>query len=199
MTKFSADNRALLYLLFRLSPLAPKIHVPVKSPVLRVVLIRHGEKPASGDNLSCAGLNRALALPAVLNKLLPAPPDYTFVPLIGTDGQDTTSIRMLQTVTPYAVQHNLTINSDYRADNTTGVAHQLRRCRGTVLVVWEHINLVKIAEKLGIKELLDWPDTDFDSIWTVTFSGGGTKGKAKRPVLTRSREHIQPAAVCPWQ
>ena len=197
MPDFSADNKALLYLLFRLSSLAPKITVPIKSSVLRVVLIRHGEKPASGDNLSCAGLNRALALPAVLNKLLPVPPNYTFVPLIGTDGKDTTSIRMLQTVTPYAVQHNLTINSDYEADNTKGVAKKLRRCRGTVLVVWEHVNIIKIAKKLGIKAPPDWPDTDFDSIWTIRFAGGGAKGKARHPTLTRSKAHIQPAATCP--
>lgn len=193
----TAHDKALFYLLFRLSPFAPKL--PPKPPVLRIALIRHGEKPDSGDNLSCAGLNRALALPAVLNKLLPVPPDYTFVPLIGTDGKDTTSIRMLQTVTPYAVQHNLTINSDYEADNPVGLAKRLRRCRGTALVVWEHVNLIKIAKELGIKEPLNWPDTDFDSIWIISFSGGGAKGKAKRPVLTKSKEHIQPAAACPWQ
>ena len=197
MSNFTADDKALLYLLFRLSPFAPKIRVPAKPPVLRVVLIRHGEKPASGDNLSCAGLNRALALPAALNKLLPVPPDYTFVPLIGTDGKDTTSIRMLQTVMPYAVQHNLTINSDYEADNAAGLAKKLRRCRGTVLVVWEHINILKIAKKLGIKAPLNWPDADFDSIWTISFGGGGATGKAKRPTLTRSKQHIRPATTCP--
>ena len=39
---------------------------------LKVVIIRHGEKPADkadgGDNLSCQGQNRALQLPAVLIK-----------------------------------------------------------------------------------------------------------------------------------
>ncbi|MGI4873531.1 MAG: hypothetical protein ACRYFX_20435 [Janthinobacterium lividum] len=199
MPKLSTHDKALFYLLFRLSPFAPKLQVPAKPSVLRILLIRHGEKPASGDNLSCAGLNRALALPAVLHKLLPAPPDYTFVPLIGTDGKDTTSIRMLQTVMPYAVRHNLTINSDYAADNTAGLAKKLRHSRGTVLVVWEHVNIVEITKKLGIKELLEWPDNDFDSIWTISFSGGGTKGKAKRPVLARSKQHIRPSTTCPGQ
>ncbi|WP_210519856.1 histidine phosphatase family protein [Hymenobacter terricola] len=180
-----------------LSPLAPKMPAAPKSPVLRIIIIRHGEKPASGDNLSCAGLNRALALPAVLNQLLPAPPDYTFVPLIGTDGKDTTSIRMLQTVMPYAVQHNLTINSDFAVDNIKGLTKKLRHRRGAVLVVWEHVNIIKIAEKLGLKDVLGWPDDDFDSVWTISFSGGGAKGKARHPVLTRSKEHINPSAICP--
>lgn len=195
MPEFTEADKARFYLLYLLSPLAPP-QLP-QPPTLRVILIRHGEKPAEGDNLTCAGLNRALALPAVLNRLLPTPPNYTYVPLIGTDGKQTTSVRMLQTVTPYAVQHNLTLNSDYADDNIEGIAQHLRHRRGTVLVVWEHHSIVKIAKKLGINEPLEWPDADFDSIWTISFSGGGRKGKAKHPTLARSKQHIRPAANCP--
>jgi hypothetical protein len=197
MSAFTAIDKARLYLLFRLSPLASAVRVAPAPPVLRVVIIRHGEKPAQGDNLSCAGLNRALALPTVLNQLLPTPPNYTYVPLIGTNGQKTSTARMFQTITPYAVQHNLTINSDYTVANTPGIAKELRRKRGTVLLVWEHESIPKIVKKLGIKESLEWPDADFDSIWTISFSGGGPKGKAKRPTLSRSKEFIQPSATCP--
>ncbi|WP_071889788.1 hypothetical protein [Hymenobacter sp. PAMC 26628] len=190
-------DKARLYLLYLLSPFARKAQVVATPPVLRVVIIRHGEKLATGDNLSCAGLNRALALPAVLNKLMPTPPDFTYVPLIGTDGKDTTSIRMLQTVMPYAVRHNLTINSDFAAENAKGLTKMLRRHRGTVLLIWEHVNILKIAKELGIKTPLAWPDADFDSIWTISFSGGGPKGKAKCPTLARSKEHIRPSVICP--
>jgi hypothetical protein len=197
MPEFTAADKARLYLLYLLSPLASAIATKPKLPTLRVILIRHGEKPDDGDNLTCAGLNRALALPAVLNQLMPTPPDYTYVPLIGTDGKQTTSVRMFQTVTPYAVQHNLTLNSDYATDNIEGITNDIRSRRGTVLLVWEHHSIVKIANRLGIKELLDWPDTDFDSIWTIRFSGGGRKGKAKHPTLVKTRQHIQPSAICP--
>jgi len=37
-----------------------------QSKNLKLIFIRHGEKPADGDNLSCVGLNRALKLPEVL-------------------------------------------------------------------------------------------------------------------------------------
>jgi hypothetical protein len=194
MPAFTAIDEARLYLLYLLSPLAPAM---ARAPTLRVILIRHGEKPEEGDNLTCAGLNRALALPAVLGKLLPTPPDHTYVPLIGTDGKKTTSVRMFQTVTPYAVLHNLTLNSDYATDNIKGITKEIRSRRGTVLLVWEHNSIVKIANKLGIKEVLAWPDADFDSVWTISFSGGGRKGKAKRPILTKTQQHIQPVATCP--
>ena len=194
LPQLSESEKAKLYLLYLLSPLAPPAPTV---PVLRIVIIRHGEKPAEGDNLSCAGLNRALALPAVLNELMPTPPNLAFVPVINTGGKDTTRVRMLQTVMPYAVQHNLTINSNFMVENTKAFARQLRRLRGTVLVVWEHHNIVEIAKDLGLGNVPDWPDDDFDSIWDIRFSGGGARGKAKRPELATSRQHIRPSAGCP--
>jgi hypothetical protein len=197
MPKLNASDKARLYLISKLRPFAPKAPTVAPAPVLRVVIIRHGEKPAEGDNLSCAGLNRALALPAVLNQLMPSPPNLTFVPVIGTNDKDTTRVRMLQTVMPYAVQHNLTINSDFMVENTKAFARQLRQLRGTVLVVWEHNNIVEIARDLGLENVPEWPDEDFDSIWSISFSGGGARGKAKHPVLTKSRQHIRPSPICP--
>ncbi|NML66677.1 histidine phosphatase family protein [Hymenobacter sp. RP-2-7] len=180
------------------APLGPVLPPEAAAPpVLRVVIIRHGEKPAEGDNLSCAGLNRALALPAVLDQLLPAPPTYTYVPIIGTNDDSTSQARMFQTVTPYAVRHNLCVNSDYAVEDAKGLAHELRRQRGTALLVWEHNNIPRIAKRLGIKHPPKWPDADFDSIWLIEFHGGGAKGKAKRPTLTITQERIQPATTYP--
>ncbi|MDQ2769939.1 MAG: histidine phosphatase family protein [Bacteroidota bacterium] len=188
----SHADQARLYLLYHLNPVEPRAPAPPRVPPLRVVIIRHGEKPIDGDNLSHMGLARAMALPEVLNQVMPCPPDFTYVPCIGTDKDETTRVRMMQTVLPYAVLHNLTINSDFAPDEIKGLVKQLRRRRGTVLLVWEHHNIVKIAEALGIKEPQQWPDDDYDSIWTITFGRGNPKGKAKDPVLTKSKEHINP-------
>ncbi|MEJ7658624.1 MAG: hypothetical protein WKG07_02800 [Hymenobacter sp.] len=62
---------------------------------------------------------------------------------------------MFQTVTPYTVQRNLIVNSDYDVDNTKGIAEELRHQRGTALLVWEHESIPKIAKKLGIKGPLE--------------------------------------------
>ncbi|MFD2720218.1 histidine phosphatase family protein [Hymenobacter monticola] len=185
-------DRAKLLLLYHLNPVEPKAPPVPKGPLLRIVIIRHGEKPTEGDNLSAIGLARALALPEVLNRLLPRPPHFTYVPCIGTDKEETTRVRMMQTVLPYAVQHNLTINSDYAPDEVQGLVRELRRHRGTVLLVWEHHNIVRIAAALGIAEPPAWPDDDYDSIWTITFKKGRAKGKAKQPVLRKSRQGIEP-------
>ena len=194
ITHFTELDRTKLFLLYHLNPIHPKAPPVPKGPLLQVIIIRHGEKPTEGDNLSAQGFERALALPAVLNSLLPRPPHFTYVPCIGTDKDQTTRVRMMQTVLPYAVQHNLTINSDYAPDEIKGLAKALRRHRGTVLLVWEHHNIVKIAEALGIEEPQQWPDNDYDSIWTITFQKGRAKGKAKLPVLSKSGQGIAPAA-----
>jgi hypothetical protein len=178
-------------------PPAPE-SVPAPEPPLRVVIIRHGEKPEVGDNLSCAGLNRALALPVVLDKVFSTPPNYTFVPEIGIGGKRTTRMRMLQTVMPYAVQHNLTIDTNYEVESTREFAKRLRRLRGSVLVVWEHHSIVEIARALGLKDAEEWNSDDFDSIWTITFAKLGRvkderPAKAKKPMLTITRQGLNPS------
>ena len=199
MPNLSDTEKAKIILLYHLTPLASENSLVPTGPPLRIIIIRHGEKPDEGDNLSCAGLNRALALPTVLKQLMPLPPDFTYVPVIGIGGPNTTRLRMLQTVMPYAVQHNLCINTNFEVESTREFARQLRHHRGTVLVVWEHNNIVEIAKDLGLEDAQDWPHDDYDSIWTITFSEGGPKGKAKKPKLTKSRQHIYPTGVCPGQ
>jgi len=198
ISHFTELDRAKLFLLYHLNPVHPKAPPVPKGPLLRIVIIRHAEKPTEGDNLSAEGLERALALPEVLNNMLPRPPDFTYVPRIGTDKEETTRVRMMQTVLPYAVQHNLTINSDYAPDEVKGLVKELLRRRGTVLLVWEHHNIVKIAAALGITEPLEWPDDDYDSIWTINFKKGRAKGKAKLPVLRKSKQGIEPEGVLPF-
>src|SRR5690242_16693594 len=70
----------------------------------RVVIIRHAEKPDKGDNLSCKGFNRAVQLPAVLYNKFKVP-DKIFVSSVG-NGKSANQLRMLQTVTPFAVKYN---------------------------------------------------------------------------------------------
>lgn len=164
--------------------------------LLRVVIIRHGEKPDSGDNLSCQGLNRALLLPAVLDTVT-GKPDYTYVPMINTGGKKTSSVRMFQTVTPFAVQQNLHINSTYKEDSVAQAAADVKKKRGMVLMVWEHSNIPPLAKAFGVKGKLSWNGKDFGSIWIIDFSKTDKKGNLKDPVLTIEQENIRPPETCP--
>jgi hypothetical protein len=159
-----------------------------KANDLRVILIRHGEKPDDGDNLSCSGLNRSLKLPAVI-KAKYGVPDYIYVPAPGT-GKQTKNCRMLQTATPLAVKYNLSINTNFDVDESDKLANSIAKNKGTILVVWEHKELASIAELLGVKGKLQWDPADFDSIWVITFKHGSA-------ILTKDTEGIKPSATCP--
>jgi len=155
---------------------------------LRIVLIRHGEKPAEGDNLSCAGFNRSVKLPAVLKSKFGIP-DYIYVPAPST-GKRTTNCRMLQTIMPFAIKYNLAINTDFTVDATDLLTKKIRKQTGTVFVVWEHKQLGDIIKLLGLKDLPGkWKADDYDSIYIITYP----KNKA---ILTVDQEGITTEADC---
>lgn len=153
----------------------------------KVIIIRHGEKPDRGDNLSCQGLNRALQLPDVLNKKF-GTPNYIFVPSINT-GKKTSTARMYQTIVPFAIKYNLNINTNYNVDDTKGLVKDVLGRDGTVLLVWEHKHIDNILKAFGLQGASKWDDNDFDSIWILNFQNG-------KPTLAKDKEEINPASDC---
>lgn len=154
---------------------------------LRIIIIRHGEKPENGDNLSCKGENRALQLPTVLYQKFNKP-DYTYVPSLELD-KSTKHARMFQTVTPFAIKYNLTINSKYDEKDYSTIAKKIHEKTGTVLMVWEHSAIPPLAEELGVKNPPDWDGNDFDSIWVITYPNG-------KAVLSIDKEEITASSEC---
>jgi hypothetical protein len=152
---------------------------------LTIVIIRHGEKYAAGSNLNCKGLNRALHIPAVINKQF-GRPLLIYVPTIKT-GAVTSQDRMLQTATPLAVTDSVAINSQFDETNTSGLAGYLKTQNGLQLVVWEHTNIPKLGQALGLgKDSLSWKGSDFDTIWIVTFPNG----RKHAPKLVKTTEGL---------
>ncbi len=156
---------------------------------LKIVIIRHGEKPDDGDNLSCQGINRSLQLPKVLNAKF-GTPAHTYVPSLGL-GKSTSHSRMFQTVTPTAVKYNLKINSEFGEKDYANTAQDVLKKKNTVLMVWEHSAIQDLAKALGVDNPPDWKGSDFDSIWIITYP----KGKA---TLSLDKEGLTPSAECPF-
>lgn len=169
--------------------LAATFHSRAQSPKtknnLTIVIIRHGEKPNAGNNLSCKGLNRALHIPAVINKQF-GRPLAIYVPTIKT-GATTSQDRMFQTATPLAVADSIAIDSQFGETDTKDLADFLRQQNGLQLVVWEHGNIPRLGAHLGLgKDSLSWPGSDFDTIWIVTFPNG----RKHPPQLRKSTEGL---------
>jgi len=155
---------------------------------LKIVFIRHAEKPAKGDNLTCEGINRSMKLPAVITAKFGVP-EFTFVPALGL-GEATKHSRMFQTIIPLAAKYNLVINSNHAEKDSLNLAADLKGRSGVVLVVWEHKAIASIIRSLGVTdERLYWPDDDYDSIWIVSFKNGV-------PVINRDKEDLHPAKGC---
>ena len=158
---------------------------------LKVVIIRHGEKPAKqsdgGDNLSCQGQNRALQLATVLYQKI-GKPDYIYVPALGMD-KSTSHSRMFQTVTPFAVKYDLSINSKYDESKLSDVANSVLKKNGTVLIVWQHSAIPDLASAIGVDKPPKWREADFDSMWIVTYASGTAE-------LTLEQEGLSPPKSC---
>ena len=154
---------------------------------LKIVIIRHAEKSKDGDNLSCQGQNRATQLAAVLYQKINEP-DFTYVPALKLD-KATKHSRMFQTVTPFAVKYDLTINSKYAVDDYDDVAKSVLKKSGTVLMVWSHSEMADLVSALGVDGVPTWDDADFDGIWIVTYASGRAK-------LAVDQERLSPSASC---
>jgi hypothetical protein len=172
-----------------------------------IVFIRHGEKPDEGlGQLTCQGLNRALALPKVIHKLF-GKPDAIFAPNPSSQKEDSGKsyyyVRPLATVEPTAIQFGLPVHTSLDYSDEAGLQSALEsrlssNSKNTViLVAWEHKVIQTVARALlaahrGDPETVPkWHGKDFDSIFVIIIPVGD--GKA---TFVHEYEHLdkQPKA-----
>lgn len=174
----------------------------------KIVFIRHAEKPAQGlGQINCQGLNRALALPAVLLGKF-GKPDFVFASdphEKKPDGDQLYNyVRPLLTVAPTAVQAGLPINTSFGFENIAGLQQELAAPRyqnAVVFVAWEHRKLEDVVKAMlkdmggNSADVPHWKGSDFDSIYVVTVQRNDGKTSA-----SFAHEHQQlngQAAACP--
>ncbi len=161
-----------------------------------LIFVRHGEKPANDSGqLTCTGLNRALALPDVLLDRY-GKPDFIFA--AGPKENKTgSSLRALSTIMPTAVRVGLPIGIQFHADDIAGLQQELlsdKYQNSRIFIAWEHKNLDKavkniVAARGGDASLVpEWPGSDFDSIFVVTLDQGKVSFRQEREGLTQLAE-----------
>ena len=175
-----------------------------------IILIRHGEKPNLGlGQLNCQGLNRALALPAVIRKDF-GKPDLIIAPNPGEtksdSGQSYHYVRPLATIEPTAIAFGLPVDAGIGVSNIDALRRKLEGPAyrsSLVLIAWEHNLIVKLARLLmtghgGNAAMVPaWNATDFDSIYVIRITRTGSASAA-------SFEHLQEnlnglSSTCPGQ
>lgn len=152
-----------------------------------IVFFRHGEKPSGGfGQLTCQGLQRAMALPSVLlNRYGNA--QYLFAPdptvLVPDAAGSFYYVRPIATIEPTAIRLGLPLNTQYGYSDAAGLQAELTSptySSSTVFVAWEHQYLQIVAQNLmnrygGGAPVPAWASGDYDSLYVVRLvNTGGT-------------------------
>ncbi|WP_233832714.1 histidine phosphatase family protein [Paraburkholderia sp. ZP32-5] len=145
-----------------------------------LVFVRHGEKPAQGyGQLDCQGLNRALALPAVIAAKF-GKPDAIYAPDPGQQKDDGGHryyyVRPLATIEPTAIQFQMPVQTPYGFEQIDQLGKALvdPANRGKLIVIaWEHRLIEKLSRQMlsahggNAADIPKWRSGDFDSIYIV--------------------------------
>ncbi|MDR3792665.1 MAG: hypothetical protein P4L03_04705 [Terracidiphilus sp.] len=146
-----------------------------------IVVFRHGEKPEKGlGQLTCRGLNRALALPSVLLSKF-GKPDYLFAPDPAVQVHDGlfgvySYVRPLATIEPTAIRLGMPVNAQIgypqidrlQAELTSG-----KYSSSTVFVAWEHYYEERFARNIvqsfggDPSQVPSWSNSEYDMIYVI--------------------------------
>lgn len=144
-----------------------------------IVLVRHGEKTAEEiGQLSCKGLNRALALPDVLIKRY-GKPDFIYAPnpsvqVHGRNRLPYSYVRPLATIEPTAIRLGMPVNTQIGFNDIEKLQEELTQPaygNSLVFVAWEHEFLYKFARQMLLSNgkdpsvVPDWANSDYDTIY----------------------------------
>jgi hypothetical protein len=155
----------------------------------KIVAIRHAEKPPTSlGQLTCKGLNRALALPKVLIPRY-GKPDRIYAPDPGTRiGQlgnlSYSYVRPLMTIEPTAIELEMPVNALIGFRNVGELRRELLARENTnsvIYLVWEHVYLNEFAKRLlkaygkDPSVVPDWPNDEFDRIYVFQIKNVGKK------------------------
>ncbi len=154
--------------------------MPAASADQTIVFLRHGEKPALGlGQLNCQGLNRALALPRVLQAKF-GTPTAIYAPDPGSTAKDKgveyNYVRPLATIEPTAIRLGMPVNTSFGLQQIQQLEQELLKpanSSATVYVAWEHNLAQQAAQQLvaaaggKAQQVPAWADDDYDSLYVL--------------------------------
>jgi hypothetical protein len=192
-----------------LAALAFTLLMPIAHADQTIVFLRHGEKPPLGlGQLDCQGLNRALALPQVLQAKF-GTPTAIYAPDPGSTAKDKgvkyNYVRPLATIEPTAIRLGLPVNTSLGLGQIKQLEHDLLNpaySSATIYVAWEHNLAQQAAQKLmtaaggHAQQVPHWADDDYDSLYVLRL-----KWQNGKPVSVRFEKEVEglnhQSAECP--
>jgi hypothetical protein len=160
-----------------------------------VLIIRHAEKPESGQGLSPRGEERAKAYPRYFHHLK-VDGKKVRLDAIFAASDSKSSHRPRLTITPLARAAGVPVNAEIDDGDTGQLARALRQQEAgrTTLVCWRHGKIPDLLAALGARpeKLLPdgaWPDDHFDWVIVLRYDGDG---KLEKKEAKRIEEHLLP-------
>jgi hypothetical protein len=147
----------------------------------QVIIIRHAEKPPTGDDLNAKGRMRAAAL---VPYFLEAPEVLEFKTPVAIYAQKSTedhkSRRPVDTVKGLAKALKMELIEYPRKDAMVMVKDILAKPEyegKMVLICWSHTGIPDMAKAFGVKEVPEWSGATYDRNWIITFDKGAVNFK----------------------
>ena len=151
-----------------------------------ILIIRHGEKPATGDQLSAAGNARAQAYVEFFKNFTldgqPLKLDYLFA---AADSKESQRARL--TIEPTSKALGLAIDSQFEDAQFQKLADEIRtKPHGqNILICWHHGEIPQLVQALGADpgRLFPngkWPDEVFNWVVELRYDSDGLLTEAKR-------------------
>lgn len=161
-----------------------------------IVILRHGEKAEGGKGqLSCKGLNRALALPRVLIGRF-GHADAIFAPNPAVEMKESalamtkySYVRPLVTIDPTAIALGLPVNTQYGFRDIRELEQAVtapEHANSTIFIAWEHKYAYSFAQDLleaygqHQSQVLPWPSDDYETMYVFHI----TQAAGSQPNLT---------------
>lgn len=156
-----------------------------------IIAIRHAEKPAGGlGQLTCEGLNRALALPKILIGRY-GKPDAIYAPDPAVEVNDGSRhqysyVRPLITIEPTAIALGMPVNARIGFKSIAELQSALTapaNAHALIFVAWEHEMLNKFAQQMlqsyGENPAMvpEWPNSDYDRIYIFKIQQTGGRSQ----------------------
>lgn len=175
-----------------------------------IVVIRHGEKAAGGlGQLSCRGLNRALALPRLLiGRFGHADAIFAPDPAVQVREQSLTTtsysyVRPLATIEPTAIALGVPVNAQIGFPDIARLQAAVtapQYANGTIFVAWEHKYAYDFARQMLRSYRRDpsqvpfWPQDDFETMYVFRIRNGAMTFAVEQEGLSGSLSEACPAS-----
>jgi len=144
------------------------------SPKGKVMLIRHAEKPASGNDLSAMGWRRAECIRDLFMKNETLKPNTIYAQKASKKNDDTIpdSRRQIETVAPLARALGLTIDNSFTSFEIDALSQDiagLEESSFPVLVSWNHDEIKNFLINFGMNYQVapTYPSKRYDLVWII--------------------------------